>query len=89
MEALQRALEAHDAEAVEALLAESCVFRSPALFEPYAGRAATMVFLRAVMEVFENFRYTRTFSDDAGGGSVTARGARRRLSLSPGPHPRR
>ena len=70
MEALQRALEAHDAEAVEALLAESCVFGSPALFKPYAGRAATMVFLRAVMEVFENFRYTRTFTDDAGSGSV-------------------
>ena len=70
MEALRRALEARDAEAVEALLAEDCVFRSPALFKPYAGRAATMVFLRAVMEVFEGFHYTRTFTDDAGGGSV-------------------
>lgn len=70
MESLRRAIEAHDADAVEALLAPDVVFRSPALFKPYAGRAATMVFLRAAMEVFEDFRYTRTFTDDAGGGSV-------------------
>lgn len=70
MESLQRAIEARDAEAVEALLAPDVVFRSPALFKPYAGRAATMVFLRAAMEVFEDFHYTRTFTDDAGGGSV-------------------
>ena len=70
MESLRRAIEARDADAVEALLAPDVVFRSPALFKPYAGRAATMVFLRAAMEVFEDFRYTRTFTDDAGGGSV-------------------
>ena len=70
MESLRRAIEARDADAVEALLASDVVFRSPALFKPYAGRAATMVFLRAAMEVFEDFRYTRTFTDDAGGGSV-------------------
>jgi hypothetical protein len=70
VESLRRAIEARDADAVEALLAPEVVFRSPALFKPYAGRAATMVFLRAAMEVFEDFRYTRTFTDDAGGGSV-------------------
>ncbi len=70
MESLRRAIEARDADAVEALLAPDVVFRSPALFKPYAGRAATMVFLRAAMEVLEDFRYTRAFTDDAGGGSV-------------------
>jgi hypothetical protein len=70
VESLTRAIEARDAEAVEALLAPDVVFRSPALFKPYDGRAATMVFLRAAMEVFDDFRYTRTFTDDAGGGSV-------------------
>ena len=70
MEPLKRAIEALDADAVEALLAPDCVFSSPAMFKPYVGREATMVFLRAVMEVFEDFRYTRTFTDDAGGGSV-------------------
>jgi hypothetical protein len=70
VESLRHAIEARDADAVEALLAADVVFRSPALFKPYAGRAATMIFLRAAMEVFEDFRYTRTFTDDAGGGSV-------------------
>jgi hypothetical protein len=68
MEQLRRALEAKDAEAVEALLAPDVVFRSPALFKPYAGRAATMVFLRAAMETFEDFRYVRTFTEDSSSG---------------------
>jgi hypothetical protein len=68
MEELRRALEAKDAAAVEALLAEEVVFSSPALFKPYAGRAATMVFLRAAMETFEDFRYVRTFTEDSASG---------------------
>jgi hypothetical protein len=68
MEQLRRALETKDAAAVEALLADDVVFRSPALFKPYAGRAATMVFLRAAMETFEDFRYVRTFSEDSSSG---------------------
>jgi hypothetical protein len=68
MEQLRRALETKDAAAVEALLAEDVVFRSPALFKPYAGRDATMVFLRAAMETFEDFRYVRTFSEDSPSG---------------------
>jgi hypothetical protein len=69
LEQLRSALEAKDADAVEALLAEDVVFWSPALFKPYAGRAATMVFLRAAMQTFADFRYVRTFteSDDRGG----------------------
>ncbi len=70
MDRLRKALETKDAAAVEALLAEDVVFRSPALFKPYAGRAATMVFLRAAMETFEDFRYVRTFTEDDGRGHV-------------------
>ena len=70
MEQLRKALETRDAAAVEALLAEDVVFRSPALFKPYAGRAATMVFLRAAMETFEDFRYVRTYTEDDGRGHV-------------------
>jgi hypothetical protein len=66
MDQLRKALETKDAAAVEALLAEDVVFRSPALFKPYAGRAATMVFLRAAMETLEDFRYVRTFTEDDG-----------------------
>ncbi len=70
MEELRTALESRDAAAVEALLAESVVFSSPALFKPYAGREATMVFLRAAMETFEAFRYVRTYAEDDGRGHV-------------------
>lgn len=70
MEALKQALETRDEAAVEALLAEDVGFRSPAVFKPYAGRDATMVFLRAAMAVFEDFRYVRTFTEDAGRGHV-------------------
>jgi hypothetical protein len=70
MEQLRKALETRDAEAVEALLADDVVFSSPALFKPYAGRGATMVFLRAAMETFEDFRYVRAYSDDDGRGHV-------------------
>jgi hypothetical protein len=70
MDQLRKALETKDAAAVEALLAEDVVFRSPALFKPYAGRAATMVFLRAAMEILEDFRYVRTFTEDDGRGHV-------------------
>jgi hypothetical protein len=70
MEQLRKALEARDPVAVEELLAEDVVFRSPALFKPYAGRAATMVFLRAAMDTFEDFSYGQTFTEDGGRGHV-------------------
>ena len=57
MKALREAVEARDLQAVEALLADDVVFRSPAVHTPYQGKAATMHILRAVIEVFEDFRY--------------------------------
>jgi uncharacterized protein len=38
-------------------LADDVVFRSPAVFRPYEGREATAMVLRAVSQVFEDFRY--------------------------------
>jgi len=70
MEELKRAIEARDEAAIERLLSPAVVFRSPALFKPYAGRAATMVFLRAAMQVFEDFRYVHTYTEDDGRGHV-------------------
>lgn len=60
MKAFREAIEARDVEALEALLAEDVVFRSPAVHKPYEGKLATSVVLRAVMRVFDDFRYTRT-----------------------------
>ena len=59
MKAFREAIEARDVDALEALLADDVVFRSPAVHKPYEGKLATSVVLRAVMRVFEDFRCTR------------------------------
>jgi hypothetical protein len=66
MRAFREAVEAGDADAVEALLAQDVVFTSPVVFKPYAGKAITAAILRGVMRVFEDFRYVREISDPGG-----------------------
>jgi hypothetical protein len=68
--AFREAVEAGDVQALEALLAEGVVFRSPAVHKPYEGKLATSVVLRAVMRVFEDFRYTREISAPGSTDSV-------------------
>jgi hypothetical protein len=53
------AVEAHDLDAVAALLSDDVVFRSPVVFKPYHGRSAVLALLTAVSEVFEDFSYLR------------------------------
>lgn len=51
------------------LLAEHIVFRSPFVQSPIPGRAATLLVLTTVTQIFEDFQYHRTFvagSHDAG-----------------------
>jgi hypothetical protein len=43
------------------LLAEDIVFRSPFVQSPIPGHAAAMLVLTTVVQIFENFRYHRTF----------------------------
>lgn len=59
MQPFRAAIEARDLDAAEALLAEDVVFHSPIAFTPYRGRKAVGMVLRAVIEVFEDFRYVR------------------------------
>ena len=61
------AIEAGDEDAALATIAENVVFRSPAVYRAYEGRAAVELLLRAVATVFENFRYTNEWRD----GSTT------------------
>lgn len=63
MTTFREAVEAQDLDAVEALLADDVVFRSPVAFAPYPGKAITAAILRAVVEVFEDFRYVRQIED--------------------------
>ena len=51
------AVETADVERAIALLADDVVFLSPVVFRPYKGRDAVAVILRAVFQVFEDFRY--------------------------------
>ncbi|MFG2683713.1 nuclear transport factor 2 family protein [Streptomyces sp. NPDC048392] len=66
MRAFRTAIEAHDLDAVEALLSDDVVFTSPVVFKPYRGKAVTVAILRAVERVFEDFRYERVIGEADG-----------------------
>jgi len=66
MHPFRAAVEARDVDAAVALLADGVVFHSPVAFTPYQGRAAVAVVLRAVLEVFEDFRYVREIGSPDG-----------------------
>jgi ketosteroid isomerase-like protein len=51
------AIEARDAEALMAVLADNVVFISPIVFKPYQGKDATAAVLSAALRVFEDFVY--------------------------------
>jgi hypothetical protein len=57
------AIEADDYEAAFATLAPNVVFRSPAVYKPYAGRDVVAALLGVVGQTFENFRYTNEWRD--------------------------
>ena len=59
MHPFRKAVEERDTAAIEAMLAENVVFTSPVAFKPYPGKAITAAILRAVLRVFEDFRYVR------------------------------
>ncbi|HEX2468078.1 MAG TPA: nuclear transport factor 2 family protein [Solirubrobacterales bacterium] len=65
-ESFQAAVLAGDESALREVLAEDVVFRSPAVFKAYEGRKATMLVLRAVSNVFEDFHYEDRFEADDG-----------------------
>ncbi|QKW06117.1 nuclear transport factor 2 family protein [Streptomyces sp. NA04227] len=66
MHPFRKAVEARDLAAIEALLAEDVVFSSPVAHKPYPGKAITAAILRAVIQVFENFRYEREIASPDG-----------------------
>jgi hypothetical protein len=65
-DAFAAAVESGDPDAFEGALAPDVVFHSPAVFKPYEGREAVMMVLRAVSQVFEDFRYEARFEGEDG-----------------------
>lgn len=65
-DAFKAAVESGDQRELTEVLAPGVVFRSPAVFKPYEGREATMLVLRAVASVFEDFRYEDRFEGSDG-----------------------
>jgi SnoaL-like domain len=57
MHPFRAAVEARDAEAAAAVLANDVVFYSPIVFKPYTGRSATGAVLAAALRVFDDFVY--------------------------------
>ena len=58
MQQFRDAIERRDVDAAVSLFADDIVFRSPAVHAPYQGREQAEVLIRAVAQVFEDFRYT-------------------------------
>jgi hypothetical protein len=54
----RKAAETKDFQQADELFTEDVIFRSPMVFKPYEGRDAIKVILGAVVQVFEDFRYT-------------------------------
>jgi hypothetical protein len=52
------AAESKDFSAIEEIFSPEVSFRSPVVYKPYEGRDAVAMILGAVVQVFEDFRYT-------------------------------
>jgi len=74
------AAEGKDFSAMDDLFAEDVVFRSPVVFKPYEGREAIAMLLGAVVQVFEDFRYTdQVETGDSAALAFSARVGERQL----------
>lgn len=61
-----RLLHARDAAGLDALIADDCVFQSPAVHTPQIGKALTIKYLSAAMQVLAtpDFRYAEQWIGD-------------------------
>ena len=63
----EAAVAANDLDGMAAMFAEDAIFRSPAVFKPYQGRAVIQGILGLVMQVFGPLTYINVWSNDRGG----------------------
>jgi SnoaL-like domain len=76
----RRAAEGKDFSAIDQLFTEGVTFSSPVVYKPYEGREAVAMILGAVVQVFEDFRYTdQVETGDAAALAFSARVGDREL----------
>lgn len=63
----ETAVAAHNLAALAAMFREDAIFRSPAVFKPYQGRATIHAILGLVMQVFGPLTYTNVWTNERGG----------------------
>ena len=79
-DAFRAAAESKDFAAADEIFADEVSFRSPAVYKPYEGREAIGMILGAVVQVFEDFRYTEQVeTGDAAALAFSARIGDRKL----------
>ena len=61
LEGWHRFVASPDRDLLASLLSDHIVFRSPFVQSPIPGRAATLLVLTTVVQIFQNFSYHRTF----------------------------
>jgi ketosteroid isomerase-like protein len=66
MHPFRAAIEARNAEAAVALLADDVVFHSPIAFKPDTGRSAAAAVLAAASRVLDDFAYERELTSEDG-----------------------
>jgi hypothetical protein len=67
VERWRHAVATREVGAVESLLAEDVVFRSPVVHRATVGRGPTTLLLAAVLEVFGELDYTHTYVEEPNG----------------------
>src|SRR5215207_6210104 len=74
------AAESKDFSVIEEIFSPEVSFRSPVVYKPYKGRDAVALLLGAVVQVFEDFRYTeQTETGDTAALAFSARVGDREL----------
>jgi hypothetical protein len=63
-------IETRDIGKLAEITSDEFVFRSPAVFTPFAGKDAFLLIIGTVTDIFEDFRYHRQFSTPDGYSAV-------------------
>ncbi len=63
-------LESKDQNGLAEITSDRVVFRSPAVFSPFAGKEAFLLIIGTVATIFEDFRYRRRFASEDGRSAV-------------------